>query len=208
MSYTELADQLKTLGKRLATESKELSGKRVAESAGLLKRALERFARELDSAAAGEDPDLNDFSQLLKNPSLRKHLDLDGLKQVAKDVLGRAFPSRKDETAGEYRKRLVEHISENGSGTKAVKKLREFLAEAASPAPQMKNHDALLAEIYRIGGLEEAEIEAEFTTRLRDERMLRALATAARLRVRENSSIEKIRRDLIRFAKRARRNIG
>lgn len=206
MSYADLAEKLKSVGKQLAAESSALDGKKLAASAGALKRALDRFSRDLETLTAGNDPAIAEFGELIQAPAARKHLDLDSLKRLAKEILGKTVPAKKEETALAYKKRLIEAIDTPKLAAKALKALREFLADSAVAAPQIKNEEALLAELYRIGGLDDTEIEA--TARLRDEKLLRALAAAARIRVRETSSLDKIRRDVVQFAKRAHKNLG
>lgn len=206
MSYRRLAEGLKRVSERVLAHEQHLQGTRLAAAAEKLEAALQKFSALLEDGLRGVDPAALALRDRLERDEARRRLDPKTLKLLAKKATGKALTLKATDAPHEQRQRFLEAAVKLGRVEEAAAALGAFLAQAARPAPDPADRERVLAELWRLGALGEAELEVEKTRLLENPELLRAMAGYAYVKVTARSSPKSILAALLKFARRVQEN--
>ena len=205
MSYQDLANQLSTLGRKVAENYEKLEGIPLAKAAESLIKAASRFEKKLDDFLGGRGPGIQELEELLKSPQARAHLPLPGLNLISKELFRERLKAERLPAA---KKEFLELVKKEQVGEKAVTALREFFFKAAQMPPPPPDKEAMQRELLRLGGLSEDELKLEFSHRLKSVAILKRLAQANSLPVSRSAKKAELIEVITHYARRAYSNIA
>jgi len=205
MSYQDLANQLSTLGRKVAENYEKLEGIPLAKAAESLIKAASRFEKKLDDFLGGRGPGIQELEELLKSPQARAHLPLPGLNLISKELFRERLKAERLPAA---KKEFLELVKKEQVGEKAVTALREFFFKAAQMPPPPPDKEAMQRELLRLGGLSEDELKLEFSHRLKSVAILKRLAQANSLPVSRSAKKAELIEVITHYARRAYTNIA
>ncbi len=206
MSYERLASELQRVAGALSEHERRLEGAKLAAAASRLDTALAKFADLLDELLRAVDPEVEALRQALAGESGRRHLDAKALKLLFKSATGKALTLKAGEAREADERRFVEGALKHGRVAQTLVAVRACLTDAARPAPDPGDREALLAELWRLGRLSAAELELETPRLLGDFELLRAMAGHAYVKVSARSSPKTVLANLVKFARRVNEN--
>lgn len=206
MSYKALVDQLRHVAETVSRHEASLKGTKLASAAEKLEATLSKFAALLQDSLRGVDPAAIALRDLLETDPARRILDLKALKVLAKGASGKALTLRAGESAEDQRRRFLEAVVKLGKVGEATVALKGLLASAARPAPDPGDREKVLAELWRLGKLGEADLEVEKARLLGNPNLLRAMAGYAYVKVTARSAPKTIITNLVKFARRVQEN--
>jgi hypothetical protein len=206
VSYERLADQLEDTARRLRARPEALSGVPLARAAEKVGSSLTTFIKVLDAALKGSDPDVVALREYLETGEARTALDPAGVKALSKQVLGKAVTVKKTDTPEDLRRRLVEAAVKAGCAGSALTAARTYVAGRLRPSADPADRQAVLQELWRLGGLSGDALEVEKARLLEDRDLLFAMASYAHIRTTAKSSPKTVLTKLLQFARRVEEN--
>lgn len=205
MSYRRLAEGLKRVSERVLAHEEHLQGTRLAAAAEKLEAALQKFSALLEDGLRGLDPAALALRDRLESDEARR-LDAKTLKLLARKATGKALTLKATDAPHEQRRRFLEAAVKLGRVDEAAAALGAFLAQAARPAPDPADRERVLAELWRLGALGEAELEVEKARLLENPELLRAMAGYAYVKVTARSAPRSILAAVLKFGRRVQEN--
>lgn len=206
MSYARLAHELQAVARQVAEHEGKLEGVRLARAAERLEAALGQFRTVVDEALRGFAPAVVGLRDLLESEGARSRLDAKTLKLLAKKATAKALTLKTTESPADHRKRFLDLAVKHGRAEEATLALRTFLAGAARSAPPLGDRDQVLAELWRLGALSEADFEIEKPALLEKPELLRAMAGYAHVKTTARTSPKTMLTNLVKFARRVQEN--
>jgi len=206
VSYRELAYQLRRTAETVTRHEASLQGPKLASAAEKLEGTLSKFAAVLQDSLRGVDPAAIALRDLLETEPARRILDAKTLKVLAKGASGKALTLKASDSAADQRRRFLEAVVKLGKVDEATVALKGLLAGASRPAPDPGDREKVLAELWRLGTLEEADLEVEKARLLGNPSLLRAMAGYAYVKVTAKSAPKTIVANLLKFARRVQEN--
>jgi hypothetical protein len=206
VSYARLAHELQATAQQVAAHERQLEGVPLARAAERLEAALRQFRSALDDALRGFAPAVVALRDLLESEGARSRLDAKTLKLLAKKASAKALTLKAADTPADQRKRFLDQAVKLGRAEEAALALRAFLAGAARPSPALDDRDKVLAELWRLGALSEADFEIEQPALLEKPDLLRAMAGYAHVKTTTRTSPKTMLTNLVKFARRVQEN--
>jgi len=206
VSYRELADQLRRCAETVTRHEASLQGAKLAGAAEKLEAALSKFVGVLQDCLRGVDPAAIALRDLLETESARRILDAKTLKILAKVASGKTLSLKAGDSGADQRRRFLESVVKLGRVDEATNALKGLLAGASRPVPDPSDRDKVLAELWRLGTLGEADLEVEKARLLGNAQLLRAMAGYAYVKVTARSAPKTIFTNLVKFARRVQEN--
>jgi hypothetical protein len=206
VSYERLAYELEDAARRLRVRPEALSGVPLARAAEKVRASLTAFAKALDVALRGSDPDVVALRDYLETPEARAALDPAGVKALSKQAFGKAVTVKKTDTAEDLRRRLVENAVKAGRAGEVLTLGRAYIAGRLRPAADPADRQAVLQELWRLGGLSPDALEVEKARLLENRDLLFAMASYAHIRTTAKSAPKGVLTKLLQFARRVEEN--
>lgn len=206
MSYRRLAEGLKQVSERVLAHEADLQGTKLAAAAEKLEAALLKFRALLDDGLRGFDPAAVALRDRIESEAARRLLDPKTLRLLAKKATGKALTLKATDAPREQRQRFIEAAVKLGRVEAATAALQALLAGAARPAPDPADRDQVLAELWRLGTLDEAELEVEKARLLDNAALLKAMAGYAYVKVTARTAPKTMFASLVKFARRVQAN--
>jgi hypothetical protein len=206
VSYRSLADDLLRVAEAIREHEGGLEGTQLAAAAERLRAALRRFDTLLKNSLRGEDPAVAVLRSLLETPAARTALDDKVLRLLVKKHTGRTLSLKRGDTPGDRRRRFADAIVKAGRAEEAAVAIRAYLDRATLPAPQPEDRERVLEELWRLASLDEFALAVAQQRLLGDERLLRAMAGYAFIKVAPRSRPKSIFAALLKFSRRVREN--
>lgn len=206
MSYKRLAEDLRQTAAAVLSHEDHLEGPKLAAAAEKLEGTLRKFSELLRDQLRGFDPAAVALRALLESEPARHTLDAKALKLLAKKVTGKALTLKATDASQDQRKRFLDAAVKAGRAEEAATALGALLAGAARPAPDPGDREKVLAELWRLGTLGEAELEIEKARLLENPVLLRAMAGFAYVKLTAKSAPKTIFSNLVKFARRVQEN--
>lgn len=206
MSYRSLAEQLQRTAETMARNEAALQGAKLATAAEKLESALSKFTVALRDVLRGVDPAAVALRDLLETEGARRILDAKTLKLLAKKASGKALTLKAADSPSDQRRRFLDAMVKLGRVDEATAGFKGLLAGASRPAPDPGDREKVLAELWRLGTLSEADLEIEKARLFENETLLRAMAGYAYVKVTAKSAPKTIFANLVKFARRVQEN--
>ncbi len=202
MNYSELSEKLSQVAARVAKQASKIEGNDLARSARRLEREADRFAEALDSFLSSRKSGELMLETLLRSPSAKRHLTLDLLSRMLREIAGKRM---KADDLSAAKREFVEVVHRENCAERSTKRLREQLADASRVASGGKHKIGLQQEFIRLGRLADDEFAGEIGRRTFGE--LRRLAEANGLRFTDKTSKQRLILMIRRYGQRAALNI-
>jgi hypothetical protein len=206
VSYRSLAERLQQIAETVGRNEPALKGPKLAAAAERLEGSLVTFAAALQEALRGVDPAAVALRDLLETDGTRRILDAKTLKLLAKKASGKALTLGAADSSSDQRRRFFDAMVKLGRVDEATTGLKGLLATAARPAPDPGDREKVLAELWRLGTLTEADLEVEKARLFANESLLRAMAGYAYVKVTAKSAPKTVFANLVKFARRVQEN--
>jgi hypothetical protein len=206
VSYRRLAEELKDAAAAVLAHEEHLEGSKLAAAAEKLEGTLRKFSALLKDQLRGFDPAAVALRDLLESQVARQLLDAKTLKLLAKKATGRALTLRATDAPQDQRKRFLEAAVKLGKVEEGAAAVGALLAGASRPAPDPGDREKVLAELWRLGTLGEADLEIEKARLVDNPTLLRAMAGFAYVKVTAKSAPKTIFSNLVKFARRVQEN--
>jgi hypothetical protein len=206
VSYERLAQQLEDAARRLRSRPEALSGVPLARAGEKLQASLTAFVRALEGALRGTDPDVVELRTLLETPEARASLDAAGIKAVTKRAFGKAVTIKKTDTPEDLRRRVVETAVKQGKAGDALQAVRFWISERGRPSTDHTDREAVLAALWRLGGLAPDALEIEKIRLLENRPLLFAMAAHAYIKTTAKSAPRTVLTKVLKFAQRVEEN--
>jgi hypothetical protein len=206
VSYRRLAEELKEAAAAVLTHADQLEGTKLAAAAEKLEGTLSKFTTLLRDQLRGFDPAAVALRDLLESEVARQLLDSKTLKLLAKKATGKALTLKATDAPQDQRKRFLEAVVKLGKVDEAATAVGALLAGASRPAPDPGDREKVLAELWRLGTLGEADLEVEKARLIENPTLLRAMAGFAYVKVTAKSAPKTIFSNLVKFARRVQEN--
>ncbi len=202
MNYPELSEKLSLIAARLTKQAGKIEGNDFARSARRLEREVDRFAEALDAFVSSRKSGELMLEILLRSPSAKRHLTLDLLRRMLREVAGKRV---KADNLSAAKHEFVDTVHRENCAQEVAKRLRNEFADAARVASGGKQKAGLQQEFIRLGRLADDEFGGEIARRTFGE--LRRLAEANGLRFTDKTSKQRLILMIRRYAQRAALNI-
>lgn len=206
MSYERLAEQLADAARRLRARPEALAGVPLARAAEKVQAALAALLKGVDAALRGTDPDVVALRDYVETAEARQWLDTAGMKAVTKQAFGKALTAKKTDTAADLRRRLVDAAVKLGKAGAALAAARAFVAGRTRPAADPVDRQAVLNELWGLGGLSGDALDVEKLRLLENRPLLFAMASHAHIRITAKSSPKAVLTKVLQFARRVEEN--
>ncbi len=206
MSYARLEQELRRVADALREHEPRLEGAKLAAAAARLDAALLKFSGLLDDLLRACDPAVDALRRLLADDEARRLLDAKALKAIFKQATGKALTLKAGEGREADERRFVEGAVKQGRVAQALSELRARLDEAARPAPDARDREAVLKELWALGRLDEAALELRKPRLLADVELLHAMAGHAYVKFTPRTSPKTLLANLVKFARRVNEN--
>jgi hypothetical protein len=206
VSYERLAGQLEEIARRLRSRPEALAGLPLARAAEKVQAALAPFVKAVDAALRGADPDVVALRDWLESAEARVVIDAAGVKAVSKGALGKAVTVKKTDTAEDLRRRLLESAVKAGRAGEVLTAARAFVSVRARPAADPSDRQAVLNELWRLGGMSGDGLEVEKLRLLECRELLFAMASYAHIRTTAKSTPKAVLTKVLQFARRVEEN--
>jgi len=206
VSYRRLAESLGEASRTILAHEDDLQGPKLASAAEKVEAALARFSALLQNELRGFDPAVVALRDRLETEEARRVLDAKALKLLARKATGKALTLKATDTPEDQRRRFLEAAVKHGRVGEADAALAGLLANLSRPSPAVDDRDKVLAELWRLGTLADADLEVEKGRLLDNPDLLRAMAGFAYVKVTARSSPKTIFANLIKFARRVQEN--
>lgn len=206
MSYSTLADNLRRTADELRVREAALTGPKLAASAEKLSNALARFEALMRDALRGEDPEAIALRDLLETVAVRERLDGKTAKLLLKKAAGKSLPLKKDDTPQDLRRRFLEAAVKADRAGEVLVAVRAHIENIARPLPQPEDRERVLAELWRLASLDEADLAVERDRLLVNHALLRAMAGYAFIKLTAKTTDKSIFNALVKFSRRVREN--
>jgi hypothetical protein len=206
VSYRRLVERLTSVAGTIVAHEGHLEGVKLAAAAEKLEAAASRFSALLHDQLRGFDPAAVALRDLLETEAARQLLDAKTLKLLGKRVTGKALTLKASDTPADHRKRFLEAALKLGKLDGAATAVGALLVEASRPAPDPGDREKVLAELWRLGKLADADLEIERARLMQNPALLRAMAGYAYVKVTPKSAPKTIFANLVKFARRVQEN--
>jgi hypothetical protein len=203
MNYSDLAQKLLRLAERLEKHSAKIEGEALARPAGKISNEADRLEAALDSFLASRKSGELILETLLRSPSAKKHLSVDALRKILRDVADKRL---KSEDLAEAKREFIEIIHRREESEEAAKALKKFFAHAVEVPSGGKEKAALQREFIQFGSLADDEFAKEVAKRTFGE--LRRLADANGIRFTDKTTKPRLILLVRRYSQRAVLNIS
>jgi hypothetical protein len=208
VSYDALAGELEQIARRVREHQARLDGVKLAGAADRLAVAARRFSGLLDGALRGLDPDTLALRELLESETARDGLDARTLRLLAKKGTGKALALKATDAPQDARRRLLDLAVAQGRTREVAAAVRGFLETEGAPDPDAADRDAVLAQVWKLADHSGADLELARARLLRNERLLRAMASHTYVRTTPRSKPATIFAAVLKFAKRVKENVS
>lgn len=206
MSYRMLAENLHGTAESLRLHEASLSGHKLAASAEKLATALAKFDTLVREALRGEDPEAIALRNLLETEAVRERLDGKTAKLLLKKAAGKSLPLKKDDTPQDLRRRFLEAAIKAELVGQTLVTVRVHIERITRPLPPPGDRQQVLAELWRLAGLDETELAVEQERLFADPALLRAMAGYAFIKLTAKTTDKSIFNALVKFSRRVREN--
>jgi hypothetical protein len=206
VSYRALADDLQRVAAAIRGHEGALQGTQLASAAERLHTALRKFDALLKADLRGVDPAAGVLRDLLETPAARDALDGKLLRLLGKKHTGRTLSLKKDDTPGDRRQRFYDTMVKAGRAAEAAVAIRAYLERATLPAPPPGDRERVLEELWRLANLDEFALAVAQQRLLEDEKLLRAMAGYAFIKISPRSRPKSIFAALLKFSRRVKEN--
>lgn len=202
MNYSDLAEKLLHLSERLQKHSAKIEGDALARTARKISHEADRLEAALDSFLASRKSGELLLENLLRSPAAKKHLSVDALRKILRDVTDKRL---KSEELAPARREFIEVVHNRGEAEHATKELKKFFADSAQVHSGGKEKAALQREFIQLGSLADDEFGEEIARRTFGE--LRRLADANGIRFTDKTTKPRLILLVRRYSLRAALNI-
>jgi hypothetical protein len=203
MNYSDLAQRLLRLAERLEKHSAKIEGEALARPARKISAEADRLEAALDSFLASRKSGELILETLLRSPAAKKHLSVDVLRKILRDVADKRL---KSEDLAAAKREFIEVVHHHKEAEKAAKALQKFFAHAVEVPPGGKEKAALQREFIQLGSLADDEFAKEVAKRTFGE--LRRLADANGIRFTDKTTKPRLIMLVRRYSQRAILNIS
>jgi hypothetical protein len=206
MSYRTLAENLQSTADNLFVHETSLNGPKLAASAEKLANALSKFDSLVRDVLRGEDPEAIALRDLLETEAVRERLDGKTAKLLLKKAAGKSLSLKKDDTPQDLRRRFLEAAIKAELAGQTLIAVRAHIERMTRPLPPPGDRDQVLAELWRLAGLDETDLAVERERLFADPALLQAMAGYAFIKLTAKSTDKSIFNALVKFARRVREN--
>lgn len=207
MNPPQLASRLHAIAHQIENHASRMQGGDIAKAIGTLQKQLDSFEKKLQATVEGNAPGIKELGVLLKAKDNTRHLNLVGLRVLAKDIFGTEAP--KAAKPGDLKTAILKAAARRGQGEVAVRTVRAFLDRAKAPkTPVPKDEQELKREFLRLGGLSEEAFEYEIGARWSSVASLKALAKANAIAVPKGVKKPDLLREIKSVCRRAHANVA
>ena len=203
MNYSDLAQKLLRLAERLEKHSAKIEVEALARPARKISDEADRLEAALDSFLASRKSGELILETLLRSPSAKKHLSVDALRKILRNVADKRL---KSEDLAAAKREFIEIIHHREEAEHATKALKKFFANAVEVPPGGKEKAALQREFIQFGSLADDEFAKEVAKRTFGE--LRRLADANGIRFTDKTTKPRLILLVRRYSQRAVLNIS
>jgi hypothetical protein len=203
MNYSDLAQKLLRLAERLEKHSTKIEGETLARPARKISDEADRLEAALDSFLASRKSGELILETLLRSPAAKKHLSVDALRKILRDVADKRL---KSEDLAAAKREFTEIIHHREEAEQAAKALKRFFGNVIQVPPGGKEKAALQREFIQFGSLADDEFAKEVAKRTFGE--LRRLADANGIRFTDKTTKPRLILLVRRYSQRAVLNIS
>ena len=203
MNYSDLAQKLLRLTERLEKHAAKIEGEALARPARKISAEADRLEAALDSFLASRKSGELVLETLLRSPAAKKHLSVDVLRKILRDVADKRL---KSEDLAAAKREFIEVVHHHKEAEQATKALKKFFVHAVEVPPGGKEKAALQREFIQLGSLADDEFAKEVARRTFGE--LRRLADANGIRFTDKTTMPRLILLVRRYSQRAVLNIS
>lgn len=203
MNYSDLAQKLLRLAERLEKHSAKIEGEALARPARKISAEADRLEAALDSFVASRKSGELILETLLRSPAAKKHLSVDVLRKILREVADKRL---KSEDLAAAKREFIEVVHHHKEAEQATKTLKKFFMQAVEVPPGGKEKAALQREFIQLGSLADDEFAKEVARRTFGE--LRRLADANGIRFTDKTTKPRLILLVRRYSQRAILNIS
>jgi hypothetical protein len=203
MNYSDLAQKLLDLAQRLEKHSAKIEGDAVARPARKISYEADRLEAALEGFLASRKSGELILETLLRSPAAKKHLSVDVLRKILREVTNKRL---KSEDLAAAKREFIEVVHSQERAEQATKALRKFFEHSAHVESGGKEKAALQQEFILLGSLIDEEFTKEIAKRTFGE--LRRLAATNGIRFTDKTTKPRLILLVRRYSQRAALNIS